>query len=157
MAALPAPLQEQLSGRSLDPGSNAGGRGMIAVPALVGRQNSAYRLARAISSICIYLPFRAPVLAPLLRPIPNAVHGYWRAELADTELPFGMFGENFTTEVLVEEAVNIGDHFRFGAAELLVTQPRPPCYNLGLKFGRDDMCQTVFGQRSKGILFFGVT
>jgi len=50
-----------------------------------------------------------------------------------------MFGENFTTEGLVEGVVNIGDRFRIGAAGLVAKQTRLPCYKLGLKFGRDDM------------------
>jgi len=66
-------------------------------------------------------------------------YDYWRGELPGMDLPFGMFGENFTTQGLLEEAINIGDRFRVGRAELRVTQPRLPCYKLGIKFGRDDM------------------
>src|SRR5436309_11444104 len=69
-------------------------------------------------------------------------YNYWRDELAGMEMPFGPFGpfgENFTTEGLVEDAVNIADRFRIGAAELVVTLPRLPCYKLGLKIGRADM------------------
>jgi len=69
---------------------------------------------------------------------PAEHYDYWRGELAGMEMPFGMFGENFTTEGLAEDAVNIGDRFRIGTAELVVTQPRLPCYKLGIKFGRDD-------------------
>ena len=54
-------------------------------------------------------------------------------------LPWGMFGENLTTWGLLEDAVNVGDRFRVGAALLQATQPRLPCYKLGLKFGREDM------------------
>jgi hypothetical protein len=50
-------------------------------------------------------------------------------------LPYGMFGENFTTEGLFEDGINIGDRFRIGEAELIATQPRLPCYKLGIKFG----------------------
>jgi MOSC domain-containing protein YiiM len=50
-----------------------------------------------------------------------------------------MFGENLTTEGLREASVSIGDRFRVGTAEVIVTQPRMPCYKLGIKFGRDDM------------------
>ncbi len=45
-------------------------------------------------------------------------YDYWRRELPDMDLPFGMFGENLTTEGLLEEAINIGDHFRIGRVEL---------------------------------------
>lgn len=66
-------------------------------------------------------------------------YAYWRAEMPETELPFGMFGENFTTEGLLEEDVRVGDRFRIGRAEVVVTEPRLPCYKLALKFGRPDI------------------
>ena len=80
-------------------------------------------------------------------------YDYWRRELADMELPFGMFGENFTTEDLAEEGVNIGDRFSIGTAELVVTQPRLPCYKLGLKFGRDDMVKRFLASGRTGFYF----
>ena len=55
------------------------------------------------------------------------------------KLPWGMFGENFTTAGLFEAELNIGDTFRIGAAEVMVTEPRMPCYKLGIKFGRTDI------------------
>jgi MOSC domain-containing protein YiiM len=66
-------------------------------------------------------------------------YAFWREELGQ-ELPFGAFGENLTVEGLpLEEEAAIGDRFRVGTAELVVTQPRLPCYKLGLRFGREDM------------------
>jgi MOSC domain-containing protein YiiM len=70
---------------------------------------------------------------------PSEHYGYWRQELPGMDLPWGMFGENFTTEGLLEARVNIGDRFRVGSAELMVTEPRLPCYKLGVKFGREDI------------------
>lgn len=70
---------------------------------------------------------------------PAEHYEYWRQELPGMELPWGMFGENLTTSGLLEDAVNVGDQFRVGAALLQATQPRLPCYKLGLKFGREDM------------------
>jgi MOSC domain-containing protein YiiM len=78
---------------------------------------------------------------------------YWRGELPDMELPWGMFGENFTVEGLLEQEVNIGDRFRIGAAEVVVTQPRLPCYKLGLKFGRPDMVKRFLVSRRTGFYF----
>jgi len=77
----------------------------------------------------------------------KAVYGYpsehyplWREELPNTEVPWGMFGENFTTEgSLDDQTVFIGDRFRVGSAEFVVTQPRMPCFKLGIRFGRADM------------------
>ncbi|MGE5848609.1 MAG: MOSC domain-containing protein [Candidatus Methylomirabilota bacterium] len=70
---------------------------------------------------------------------PSEHYGYWRQELPGMDLPWGMFGENFTTEGLREDQVNIGDRFRIGSAEVMVTEPRLPCYKLGVKFGREDI------------------
>lgn len=74
---------------------------------------------------------------------PAAHYSYWREQLPDQPLPWGAFGENLTVEgslaELDESAVHIGDRFRVGTAELMVTQPRLPCYKLGIRFGRDDM------------------
>ncbi|HEY5075742.1 MAG TPA: MOSC domain-containing protein [Pyrinomonadaceae bacterium] len=70
---------------------------------------------------------------------PSEHYSYWRDELPGTELPWGMFGENFTTEGLNEATVNIGDRFRVGSAEVMITEPRLPCYKLGIKFGRADI------------------
>ncbi len=63
----------------------------------------------------------------------------WQAEFPDMRLPFGMFGEKFTTEGLNESSVHIGDRFRIGVAVVEVTQPRMPCYKLSIRFGRPDM------------------
>ena len=51
----------------------------------------------------------------------------------------GAFGENLTIEGLVEADVMIGDRLRIGTAELVVTQPRSPCFKLGIRFGDDQM------------------
>src|SRR5215204_7170573 len=60
---------------------------------------------------------------------------YWKRELGRTDFTFGQFGENFTVEGMLEDAVHIGDVFRVGDALVEVTQPRVPCYKLGLKMG----------------------
>jgi MOSC domain-containing protein YiiM len=70
---------------------------------------------------------------------PSEHYVYWSGELPDVELPWGMFGENLTTERLKEDAINIGDRFRIGSAEVVIRQPRMPCYKLAVKFGRDDI------------------
>src|SRR5947209_7059936 len=70
---------------------------------------------------------------------PSEHYAFWREELPGVDLPPGAFGENFTTEGLLEGAVRIGDRLRVGAAEFVVKQPRMPCYKLGVRFGRPDM------------------
>jgi MOSC domain-containing protein YiiM len=64
-----------------------------------------------------------------------------------------MFGENLTMEGLEESAVNIGDRFRIGSAEVMVTQPRMPCYKLAVKFGRDDIIKRFLASGSTGFYF----
>jgi MOSC domain-containing protein YiiM len=70
---------------------------------------------------------------------PSEHYEYWRRELPAADLPWGAFGENLTMDSLLEADVCIGDQLRAGSAEFLVTQPRVPCYKLGIRFGRDDM------------------
>lgn len=74
----------------------------------------------------------------------------WRAELPLMDLPYAMFGENFTTTGLNESTVNIGDEFRVGAARVIVVQPRMPCYKLGLRFGRADIIKRFHQSRRTG-------
>ena len=81
---------------------------------------------------------------------PAEHYEYWRNEFPRMELPYGMFGENFTTEGLLEKEVNIGDRFRVGGAEVVVTEPRVPCYKLGIKFGRADILKRFLVSRRSG-------
>ena len=81
---------------------------------------------------------------------PAEHYGYWREELPGMELPWGMFGENFTTEGLDEATVHIGDRFRLGGAEVLVTEPRLPCSKLGIRFGRMDILKRFLASGRTG-------
>ncbi len=81
---------------------------------------------------------------------------FWKQELAEAGLEWGMFGENLTLQGLFEDAVNIGDRFRIGTAEVVVTQPRVPCYKLNLKFGRNDMVRR-FGKSGYSGFYVAVT
>jgi MOSC domain-containing protein YiiM len=64
-----------------------------------------------------------------------------------------MFGENFTTEGMFEEMVNIGDQFQVGTAKVVATQPRMPCYKLGVKFGRMDIIKRFLASGLTGVYF----
>jgi MOSC domain-containing protein YiiM len=70
---------------------------------------------------------------------PSEHYAYWREQLRGFDLPRGVFGENLTTEGMLETEVCIGDRFRAGSAEFLVTQPRQPCFKLAIRFNREDM------------------
>jgi MOSC domain-containing protein YiiM len=78
---------------------------------------------------------------------------FWRKDLQDVSLSWGMFGENFTTEGLFEESVNIGDTFQIGTTRVIATQPRMPCYKLGVKFGRMDIIKRFLASGLTGIYF----
>ncbi len=80
-------------------------------------------------------------------------YDYWRKELPEMNLPFGMFGENLTTQGLFENQVNIGDRMRIGSVLFEVTEPRMPCYKLALKFGRDDIIKRFLESERSGIYF----
>jgi len=81
---------------------------------------------------------------------PSEHYAYWRNELPGADLPWGVFGENLTTEGLVETDVCIGDLLRIGTAEFQVTQPRQPCFKLGIRFGRDDMLRRFVASGRSG-------
>jgi MOSC domain-containing protein YiiM len=91
---------------------------------------------------------------------PLAHYDYWKKELPGRELSMGMFGENFTLDDgrevlpsgqgLVEESVHLGDRFSVGTAEVAVTQPRLPCYKIGVRFGSDDMVKRFLASGRTG-------
>lgn len=70
---------------------------------------------------------------------PAEHYAFWREELPGVDLPWGSFGENLTTEGFTEETFHIGDQLNIGSAEFIVTQPRMPCFKLGIRFGRMDV------------------
>ncbi|HOE97169.1 MAG TPA: MOSC domain-containing protein [Candidatus Sumerlaeota bacterium] len=68
---------------------------------------------------------------------PREHYAFWRAELgAADDFPFGQFGENLTTEGLLERDACLGDVYRIGGALLQISEPRQPCYKLAYRMGR---------------------
>ena len=84
---------------------------------------------------------------------PEEHYDYWRKQFPNMDLVWGMFGENFTTKGLLEDAVNVGDQFQIGSAKLVATQPRMPCYKLGVRFGRMDIIRKFMTSGRPGIYF----
>lgn len=77
-------------------------------------------------------------------------YAFWEEQLGQ-QLSCGAFGENLTVEgVPLEEDIAVGDHFRIGTAQLVVTQPRLPCYKLGLRFGREELVKRFLASRRTG-------
>ena len=93
--------------------------------------------------------YKAVYCYPLLH------YDYWRKELPGHELPMGVFGENFTMDGLLEDSIHLGDRLSVGSAEVFVTQPRLPCYKLGIRFQSDDMVRRFFASRRTGF-YLGV-
>lgn len=81
---------------------------------------------------------------------PSEHYAYWKRELPEMDLPWGMFGENFTTAGLLESEINIGDKFHIGSAQVMVTEPRMPCYKLGIRFGRTDIIKRFLVSERSG-------
>jgi MOSC domain-containing protein YiiM len=84
---------------------------------------------------------------------PAEHYEYWRQELPDVPLPWGIFGENLTTNGMRESSVHVGDQFSIGSAEFVVTQPRMPCYKLGIRFQSDDMVKRFLASGRSGFYF----
>lgn len=81
---------------------------------------------------------------------PLAHYDYWKRELPGRDLPTAIFGENFTIDGFLEDSVQLGDKFSVGSAEVVVTQPRLPCYKLGVRFGSDDMVKRFLASGRTG-------
>jgi len=84
---------------------------------------------------------------------PSEHYAYWRQELPGIDLPWGMFGENFTTSGLREDEIHVGDRFQIGSATVMARQPRVPCYKLAAKFQRDDILERFLRSGRSGFYF----
>jgi len=84
---------------------------------------------------------------------PSEHYEYWRNQLPGETLPWGAFGENFTTQGMLEVQIRPGDEYRIGSAILRVTTPRLPCFKLAAKFRRDDMIERFLISGFSGFYF----
>jgi len=84
---------------------------------------------------------------------PAEHYPYWQKELPEVELPWGAFGENFTTSGLLESDACVGDRYQIGSAVVVITTPRLPCFKLAAKFDRDDMIQRFLHSGRSGYYF----
>jgi MOSC domain-containing protein YiiM len=84
---------------------------------------------------------------------PSEHYPFWREELPGVDLPWGMFGENFTTTGLAEDKLHVGDRFQIGSAIVVVRQPRMPCYKLAAKFQREDIVERFLLSGRSGFYF----
>ncbi len=86
---------------------------------------------------------------------PSEHYPFWRRELELMDLPWGSFGENLTTQGWWEDEVYVGDRFRIGTTEVVVTQPRLPCFKLAMKFDREDIIE-LFLESGRPGFYLGV-
>lgn len=84
---------------------------------------------------------------------PSEHYAWWREQLPDADLSWGAFGENLTVEGLLEDHVRVGERFRIGGAELMITQPRTPCFKLGIKFARPRIVKEFLRSERSGFYF----
>jgi MOSC domain-containing protein YiiM len=80
-------------------------------------------------------------------------YDYWKDALDNPQLCYGAFGENFSVSNLAEEEVKIGDQFRFGSALLEVSQPRVPCFKLGLALNNANAVKLFTKNYATGVYF----
>lgn len=78
---------------------------------------------------------------------------HWRDTLNRPELHYGQFGENLTISALNEHNICIGDIVQVDSVQLQVTQPRVPCYKLGIALADDKMPRMFVEQAETGIYF----
>jgi MOSC domain-containing protein YiiM len=81
---------------------------------------------------------------------PSEHYVFWGRRRPGVDLPWGVFGENLTIEGLLEPQIHVGDRLRIGSAELVVTQPRMPCYKLGIRFDDPQMVKAFLDSRRSG-------
>ena len=84
---------------------------------------------------------------------PSEHYPFWRQEIPDVDLPWGMFGENLTTAGLSEDELHVGDRLQIGSSIVMVRQPRTPCYKLAAKFQRDDIIERFLLSGRSGFYF----
>jgi MOSC domain-containing protein YiiM len=81
---------------------------------------------------------------------PHEHYDFWRGEFPDMEMSIGIFGENLTIEGILETEIFVGDRLRIGTAEFQVTEPRFPCFKLGIRFNRKDIIRRFLQSERSG-------
>ena len=75
---------------------------------------------------------------------PDEQYEYWKTEMPGRDLEWGSFGENLTTSGFDENSICIGDKLKIGTARFVVTQPRMPCFKLGIRLGDPSMVKRFY-------------
>tara|TARA_R110001632_G_scaffold18671_6_gene57487 strand:- start:1418 stop:2065 length:648 start_codon:yes stop_codon:yes gene_type:complete len=81
---------------------------------------------------------------------PSDHYPYWKGMYPELNWDWGMFGENLTVDGLDESIMRIGDIYKIGNAIVQVSQPREPCYKLGVRFGNAKILKEFINYGSSG-------
>jgi len=81
---------------------------------------------------------------------PSEHYAFWRKQYPGVKLDWGTFGENLTTVGILESDVHIGDELAIGSAKFQVTQPRFPCFKLGIRFNDQEVIKTFLDSERTG-------
>ena len=81
---------------------------------------------------------------------PYEHYAYWRERLNRVDFVFGQFGENLTVEGMLETEIHIGDTFRIGTVVVQITQPRQPCFKLGIRMGMPEIVKQFLESECSG-------
>jgi MOSC domain-containing protein YiiM len=88
---------------------------------------------------------------------PAEHYSYYQEILKQDPYEPGQFGENLTTEGMLESDVHIGDRYRdryrVGKAVFEVSQPRSPCYKFAIKMGTAESLSVCINSAKTGFYF----
>jgi len=75
---------------------------------------------------------------------------YWKERYPEHEWDWGMFGENLTVSGMDEAQIRVGNIYKIGDATVQVSQPREPCYKLGIRFGTQEILKQFIKHNHPG-------
>jgi MOSC domain-containing protein YiiM len=84
---------------------------------------------------------------------PAEHYSYYQETLKQDPYETGQFGENLTTEGMLESDVHIGDRYQVGEVVLEVSQPRSPCYKFAIKMGTAESLSVCINSAKTGFYF----
>jgi MOSC domain-containing protein YiiM len=91
----------------------------------------------------------ADIMVELIKPADH--YQFWQLKYPLNDWSLGMFGENLTVAGLDESEIKIGDCFQIGEAVVQVSQPRQPCFKLGIRFGDQSVVDTFWESQFPGV------
>ena len=78
---------------------------------------------------------------------------FWKKKYPQLDWVYGMFGENLTVKNCNEKDIYIGDTYEVGSAIIQSSQPRQPCFKLGIRFNDQSVIKEFINQPFPGVYF----